>query len=114
MFALVPDTTGLLLAGHKDGSIKCRGKLPAPEPSPAQLRELAQLRAVMALVVQRVFRGHGGRRQYRAHRKRKPAQNLQRVWRGHRGRASARSQRRIQPLVLAPVGKGHASTWSCT
>jgi hypothetical protein len=55
-FALVPDTTGLLLAGHKDGSIKCRGKLPAPEPSLAQLRELAQQRAAMALVVQRELR----------------------------------------------------------
>ena len=109
VFALVADATGLLLAGHKDGSIKCRGKLPAPEPSPAQLRELAQQRAAMALVVQRVFRGHGGRRQYRAHRKRMAAQNLQRVWRGHRGRDSARSQRRVQPPVLAPVGKGPAA-----
>ena len=106
VFALVADAPGLLLAGHKDGSITCWGKLPEPEPTPAQLREAVRRQAAMVLVVQRVFRGHGGRRQYRAHRKRMAAQNLQRVWRGHRGRTSARRQSRVLPPVLAPVGKG--------
>ena len=99
---------------HKDGTITCWGQLPRPEPTAEETRELNRRRRRMALLVQKVYRGHCGRRLSGAQRRRLAVLAVQRVWRGHKARACARNQCRVLAPALAPVSKGSGDAATLT